>query len=256
MSAKYYGTVTRVIDGDTFQVKDKFGNTQTIRVFGVDTPERKQPFGPEATEYTKNLIDKKEVHVQTVDLGQYGRVVAIVHINGQSLGEILVANGIAFASGQNHRLAHKYYALQEKARVNNQGVHKLGIQNPAMFRKQNQRIKNPTFVKSNTHAPVPVQRFRPSKPKFLDQVKLFFSNLFEKNEEHVAKREAIKKAEKERIEKKIADRKMEESIRNNLEKRQEEQSKPKPTKESIEEQAAKIDTSVFVKRFNERTKGL
>jgi endonuclease YncB( thermonuclease family) len=249
MSSKYYATVTRVIDGDTFQVKDKFGNTQTIRLFGVDTPEKKQPFGMTATEFTKKLIDKKEVHVESITLGKYGRVVAIVHINGRSLGEILVAEGIAFADGENHRLAHKYYALQEKARVNNQGVHKLGIQKPSEFRKQNQRVRNPTFGRSNIPAPIPVPRFRPSKPKLLDQVTKFFHNLFEKSEENIAKRAEIKKAELERIEKRIADRKMEQSIRENLEKRQSEKSK----EQAIEEEIAKVDINQVLKRFNKKS---
>lgn len=252
MSSKYYGTVTRVIDGDTFQVKDKFGNTQTIRLFGVDTPERQQPFGMTATKFTKNLIDKKEVYVDAIELGKYGRVVAIIYINGNSLGEILVAEGIAFASGQNHRLAHKYYALQEKARVNNQGVHKLGIQNPSDFRKRSAIPKNPTFAKPRNPTPPPIPRFRPPKPKLLEKLTKFFSNLFEKNEDHVARREAIKKTELERIEKKIADRKMEEAIKDNLEKRQDEMLKN--SKEAAEKKMAKLDTSHFMRRFQERSK--
>lgn len=254
MSSKYYGTVTRVIDGDTFQVKDKFGNIQTIRLFGVDTPERKQPFGSTATEFTKKIIDKQDVYVESIELGKYGRVVAIVYINGKSLSEILLTEGIAFAAGQNHRLAHKYYAMQEKARVNNQGVHKLGIKSPAEFRKKNQKTRNPSFGKSSLPDPKPIQRFRPPKPKILDQVTKFFSNLFEKNDEHVAKRAAIKKAELERIEKRIADRKMEESIKENLEKRQNEKPNPTPKKESVKEQVAKVDVDFVFNRFKERSK--
>lgn len=253
MSNKYYGTVTRVIDGDTFQVKDKFGNTQVIRVFGVDTPERKQKFGPEATEFTKKLIDKQEVYVDAIDLGKYQRVVAIVYINGQSLGEILLAEGIAFFAGDNHKLAYKYAGLQEKARLNSKGVHKLGIQSPAQYRKNNQRVKNPTFTKSQP-APVPLIRFKPERPNFLEKVTKFFSEMFEKNEDHVAKREAIKKAELERIEKKIADRKMENAIKENLEKREAEKLKASPKKASVEEPDAKLDTTRFMQRFRERSK--
>lgn len=236
MSNKYYGTVTRVIDGDTFQVKDKFGNTQVIRVFGVDTPERKQKFGPEATAFTKKLIDKQEVYVDAIDLGKYQRVVALVYINGQSLGEILLAEGIAFVAGDNHKLAYKYCGLQEKARLNSKGVHKLGIQSPAQYRKNNQRVKNPTFTKSQP-APVPLIRFKPEKPNFLEKVTKFFSEMFEKNEDHVAKREAIKKAELERIEKREA-----------------EKLKASPKKASVEEPDAKLDTSRFMQRFRERSK--
>lgn len=249
MSSKYYATVTRVIDGDTFQVKDKFGNSQTIRLFGVDTPEKKQPFGMTATNFTKNLIDQKEVFVEAIELGKYGRVVAIVHLNGKSLGELLIAEGIAFAEGENHRLANKYYALQEKARVNNRGIHKLGIQKPSDFRKQSQRKRNPTFGRSKMPERIPVPRFIPFKPKLLDQVTKFFNNLFEKSEEQIAQRSEIKKAELERIEKRIADRKMEQSIRDNLEKRQSEKSK----EQAVADDIAKVDINEVLKRFNKKT---
>jgi len=254
MNSTYYGEVTRVIDGDTFQVKDRFGNTQTIRLFGVDTPEKKQRFGMEAKEYTKNLIDKKTVHVQTIELGKYGRVVAIVHINNESLAELLLKDGIAFASGDNHKLAHRYFSLQERARVNNQGLHKLGIENPSVFRKK-QQTKNPTFRKIRVPEQLPVPRFKPAKPKsrFLEQVKNFFTSLFEQNAEQIAKREKIKKAEKERIEKRIADRKLanEEKEKNQKEA---EQKTRLLSDEEIDKIVAKTDISGVLKRFNERSK--
>lgn len=37
---KYYAKVSRVIDGDTFTIKDKNGNTKIIRILGIDTPEK------------------------------------------------------------------------------------------------------------------------------------------------------------------------------------------------------------------------
>ena len=245
MSAnKYYATVTRVIDGDTFEIKDKFGKSQTIRLFGIDTPEKKQPFGMTAKAYTEKLIDKKEVFVESVELGRYNRVVAVVYVNGQSLGEMLLADGIAFAAGENHPLANKYYALQERARVNNRGVHKLGIISPAEFRRKNQRYRDPTMRNNRPrHIPQLAERFIPARPStlILEKVKKFFTDLFTQSPEQKAKKEAIKKAELERIKKRIEDRKLEESIKENLEKRQKETPEKKPE-------------STFLKRFNERTK--
>lgn len=256
MSAnQYYATVTRVIDGDTFVVKDKFGNNQTIRLFGVDTPEKKQPFGMTAKEYTSNLIDKKQVYIDAIDLGKYNRVVAIVYINNYSIGEILVEEGIAFADGYNHKLAKRYYSLQEKARVNSKGVHKLGIQSPAEFRKQNQFFRNPSFIKSKNPVRTPVKRIKPSQPNILtlQKVKDFFTKLLIKDPEQVAKKAAIKKEELERIEKRKADRKREDAIKENLKKIETEKQKQK---ESIDHQVAQVDTSKIVKKFNERCKNM
>lgn len=254
MNSTYYGEVTRVIDGDTFQVKDRFGNVQTIRLFGIDTPEKKQTFGMEAKEYTKNLIDKKTVHVQTIELGKYGRVVAIVNINNESLAEILLRDGIAFASGDNHKLAHRYFALQERARVNNQGLHKLGIENPSVFRKKQQN-RNPTFRNIRVPEQLPVPRFRPAKPKsrFLEEVKNFFARMFEQTAEQVAKKEKIKKDELERIEKRKADRKLANEA-NEKSQKQPEQATRLLTSEEIDKIVANTDTSSVLKRFNERSK--
>ena len=248
MSAnKYYATVTRVIDGDTFEIKDKFGKSQTIRLFGIDTPEKKQTFGMTAKAYTEKLIDKKEVFVESVELGRYNRVVAVVYVNGHSLAESLLADGIAFAAGDSHPLATKYYSLQERARVNNRGVHKLGIISPAEFRRKNQRYRDPTLRKSSPrHIPQLAERFIPARPSslILEKVKKFFSDLFTQSPEQIAKKEAIKKAEQERIKKRIEDRKMEESLKENL----------KDLEKIKKEVPMKKPESTFLKRFNERTK--
>lgn len=80
--------VTKVLDGDTFQIKiDK--QIQTIRMLGIDTPEtvdpRKAPqcFGREASDKTKELLNKHSVRLgidqtQTV-LDKFGRIIAYVY---------------------------------------------------------------------------------------------------------------------------------------------------------------------------------
>ncbi len=63
------GTVTTVIDGDTFEVTGADGTVETVRVLGIDTPETQDPaepvqcWGPEATAFAKQKLGG-----QTVDL--------------------------------------------------------------------------------------------------------------------------------------------------------------------------------------------
>jgi endonuclease YncB( thermonuclease family) len=51
--------VIAVVDGDTIEVRDSEGHTDTVRLLGVDTPETRHPdrpvecFGPEAAAYTR-----------------------------------------------------------------------------------------------------------------------------------------------------------------------------------------------------------
>jgi micrococcal nuclease len=67
----------RVLDGDTLKV-----GPVTVRLAEIDAPEKKQPFGPEATAYLQSLIGDRDVvcHVTSTDL--YGRCVAHVKSAG------------------------------------------------------------------------------------------------------------------------------------------------------------------------------
>ena len=54
--ADFNAQVVRVIDGDTIQVKDNLGHKFKIRLLGIDTPEIKQAFGKESSDYLKSIV--------------------------------------------------------------------------------------------------------------------------------------------------------------------------------------------------------
>lgn len=70
--------VTRVVDGDTIDVRWVAGPelpSNRIRLIGVDTPEihgRSDPFGPEASEFTKKFLDGNTVWL-TKDVSETDR---------------------------------------------------------------------------------------------------------------------------------------------------------------------------------------
>ena len=77
-SASIDGTVCKVIDGDTFVLKngnDKF----KVRMADIDAPETNQMYGKEAKEYLIHLIDQKQVHIVFHKIDVYGRIVGEVH---------------------------------------------------------------------------------------------------------------------------------------------------------------------------------
>jgi hypothetical protein len=106
-----YDTIlTRVIDGDTvaFQANwlpDPLKKELSIRVFGVDTPEKghraKCPAedmkGQAATAFTKDMINKSQKRqVILMDWDKYGgRVLGDVLLDGKSLRIALITNGFA-----------------------------------------------------------------------------------------------------------------------------------------------------------------
>lgn len=93
--------VIRVIDGDTFD-----SSIGTIRLFGVDTPEKGQPCYAEAAERLEELLGST-ARVQNGPrlVDRYGRLLRYMYTeSGQSIDETLIREGLATAwtrDGQN-----------------------------------------------------------------------------------------------------------------------------------------------------------
>lgn len=106
----YDVVLTRVIDGDTvaFQANwlpDPLKKELSIRVFGVDTPEKgfrakcpsEDTRGQNATAFTKATINAStKRQIIMMDWDKYGgRVLGDVILDGKSLRQMLIANGYA-----------------------------------------------------------------------------------------------------------------------------------------------------------------
>ena len=109
-AAVYDYTITRVIDGDTvaFQapfLPDPLKKELSIRVFGVDTPEKghrakcpqEAQRGEMATAFTKQQVaqaQRRQVVLMAWD--KYGgRVLGDILLDGRSLRQMLIQNGFA-----------------------------------------------------------------------------------------------------------------------------------------------------------------
>ncbi|MBF0213473.1 MAG: thermonuclease family protein [Magnetococcales bacterium] len=93
---EWRGRVIRVLDGDTLMVARE-GRAERIRLSGVDTPEKGQPFAEEAKRYTMERVDRRLVLVREKERDRYGRLVAWVTPVGQEeLGAALVRAGLAW----------------------------------------------------------------------------------------------------------------------------------------------------------------
>jgi len=98
LSASAYATtatVVSVIDGDTLKVINETGMT-TVRLYGVDSPEKKQAFGPAAKDFVETMAAGKVVDVSPIDTDRYGRTVAVVMLGTQCLQEQLILAGYAW----------------------------------------------------------------------------------------------------------------------------------------------------------------
>jgi micrococcal nuclease len=59
-------------------------------------PERGQPFGKKAKQFTAAMVFRKQVKIEPVDRDRYGRTVAWVYVDGRNLCEELVRAGLAW----------------------------------------------------------------------------------------------------------------------------------------------------------------
>ncbi|MFN2489549.1 MAG: thermonuclease family protein [Actinomycetota bacterium] len=137
-------TVTRVVDGDTIEVRitaraegagagaADVGRSYDVRLIGIDTPESVKPdspvecFGREASAATEALVDGAEVLLvkDVEETDQYGRLLRYVYLGEEMVDARLVANGYAFAYTYppNVRHAELFVSLQHEARREHRGL--------------------------------------------------------------------------------------------------------------------------------------
>jgi micrococcal nuclease len=95
-AAEFRGKVVGVSDGDTITVlHDR--RPEKVRLNGVDSPEKGQPFGEKARQFTSRLAFGQDVIVRVVDRDRHGRTVAdVILADGRSLNRELVRAGYAW----------------------------------------------------------------------------------------------------------------------------------------------------------------
>jgi len=122
--------VTRVIDGDTFEIE----GGQKVRMIGIDTPESVHPdaeknteFGEKASAYTKKLLEGKKVKLakDVSETDKYGRLLRYVYLeDGTFVNELLVKEGYAKAATYPPDVMYSdvFAKAEQYARENNKGL--------------------------------------------------------------------------------------------------------------------------------------
>jgi len=93
---EFTGHVVTVLDGDTIDVLHN-SQPERIRLNGIDTPEKGQDYGRRAKQFTEDLVDEKEVRVESLGTDEYGRTIGNVRLpDGLILNKELVKAGLAW----------------------------------------------------------------------------------------------------------------------------------------------------------------
>ena len=129
--AQEQGTVTSVVDGDTFKVEID-GTTETVRIIGIDTPETVHPskpvqcFGKEASNALKEILDGEDVALEknpVEERDKYGRLLRYVEIDDVDIGASMIEEGFAYSYKQYpHPRLEEYNTLEKEAREESRGL--------------------------------------------------------------------------------------------------------------------------------------
>ena len=91
------GQVLRVIDGDTITIITGTQQRKKIRLFEIDTPERDQPWGRQASRALSTKVMNKSIVAKVSGVDRYDRVIAEIFVGDRNINHEMVAEGHAWA---------------------------------------------------------------------------------------------------------------------------------------------------------------
>lgn len=123
--------VTRIIDGDTFEIETK----QKVRLIGIDTPELNKSnnldpecFGIQAAQKLSDLILNKKVRMEKdiSETDRFGRLLRYVYVGNIFINQQLIESGFAFAKNYppDSTFKEKLTQAQKSAQENKRGLWK------------------------------------------------------------------------------------------------------------------------------------
>ena len=111
--------VVDIIDGDTLRIEDAAGEVLTVRLFGIDTPERGEACYGEATERLRELAGAEVLLVADQRLqDRGGRELRYVYTEaGISVDAAMIEEGLAVAWTEDGVLRDELIAIERAARA-------------------------------------------------------------------------------------------------------------------------------------------
>jgi len=113
--------VTGIVDGDTLKVRCGAEPQATIRIWGIDAPEKRQAFGERSRQALAELCAERTARVTPDTTDRYGRTVARVECAGVDVSLHMVDNGLAWTFTRYTKDADLLRA-QQKARADRLGL--------------------------------------------------------------------------------------------------------------------------------------
>lgn len=119
--AMLIGKVIGIKDGDTVEVLDDHNKTTILRLAEVDCPEKKQPYGNAAKQFTSNTVYRKTVSYIITNKDRYSRSVAKVYYKSKYLSAEIIKNGMGWQYKKYSR-SKELALLEQNARASRIGL--------------------------------------------------------------------------------------------------------------------------------------
>ena len=109
----------RTSDGDTIVALDD----TRIRLWGIDTPERDQPYGNKAKKALESMLRRETLYLEIKNVDRYGRTVGVIFTaDGDDVNLEMVCNGYAWWYERYAKEATDYKQCQKDAQKNKRGL--------------------------------------------------------------------------------------------------------------------------------------
>lgn len=122
-----HGKVVFVIDGDSITVLADDGTPYPVRVYGIDAPDLRQPFGLQSADGLGAELMGKDVTLISHHVDQRGRYYCDVYLQGEDVGLGQVVRGMAWVSDSercNERFDRRslYASTETNAKTEKRGL--------------------------------------------------------------------------------------------------------------------------------------
>lgn len=125
--------IIKIYDGDTITALTSQKEKIKIRLYGIDAPELKQPFGKASKRHLIDLISNNSLNINEKGKDKYGRTLAVLYNGDQDINAQMVIDGYAWAYD---KFSKDYVAFQQNAQALKKGLWiDKDVVRPSDFRK-------------------------------------------------------------------------------------------------------------------------
>jgi endonuclease YncB( thermonuclease family) len=123
-ASAWMAKVVSVVDGDTLKVFNVEKGQETIRLYGIDTPEQDQPHGNAAGKCLASFIAGAIVDVEQIYKDTHGRTVGIVWNEEKNINMEMIRSGYAWVYREfcDKPFCEYWLVLEDEAKADKRGL--------------------------------------------------------------------------------------------------------------------------------------